>query len=245
MRRARPLRVAALELPARFGEPEAAFAEVETLLAGGPPTDLVLLPEASFTGYVSPDLERGPDCFAEPLGGPTTARLAALARAHAVHLVAPLILRERGCVYNAMLALRPDGSLAATYRKRHPWYLERWATAGEEANALFDVEGTRVAVAICFDVHFLAEESAEVLRAADLLLFPSAWVEEDDSRPVLLGELARTFGLAILNANWGRGTPRIAGQGGSLVVGPTGEPLARAPERAGPHRVDAVLSPTR
>ena len=69
-----------------------------------------------------------------------------------------------------------------------------------------------------------------------MLLFPSAWVEKPDSRGTLLAGLARRFDVAIVNANWGIGTPRVPGQGGSRIVGRDGEVLALA-EHAG--RLDA------
>ena len=235
------VRVTALELPARWAEPEAAFADVRALLARGPGTDVVLLPEASLTGYVTEELEADLSPFAEPLDGPTVARLTAIARENRVHLVGPLILREDAGIFNAMAVLDPDGRLVATYRKRHPWYVETWATPGAAPLATFSAGGVTFAIAICFDVHFLEAESAGELEAADVLLFPSAWVERPDTRPEMLARLAKRFGVAIVNANWGPGAPRVWGQGGSRIVGPDGELLGEATGE-GPRRVDARVS---
>jgi 5-aminopentanamidase len=235
------LRVTALELPARWNQPARAWDDVHALLAQGPATDLVLLPEASLTGYVDPALACDLRPFAEPPGGPTTAALAALARAHQTHIVGPVVLGEAGHFYNALVALSPAGEPVATYRKRHPWYVETWATPGEAPLATFDVAGRTIALAICFDVHFLEEESARELRAADVLLFASAWVEREDSRPVMLAALARAFDVAIVNANWGPGVPPMWGQGGSRIVAADGETLAVA-AGDGPLRVDANLA---
>lgn len=49
------MRVAALELPAAWDHRERQLAAVDALLTFGPDAELVLLPEASLTGYVSPD----------------------------------------------------------------------------------------------------------------------------------------------------------------------------------------------
>jgi predicted amidohydrolase len=235
------LRVTALELPARFGEPERALADVEALLARGPETDLALLPEASVTGYVSTSLDADLRRFAEPLSGPTAAHLARIARARGIHLVGPLVLKEDGGTFNAMVAFAPDGGIACVYRKRHPWYVETWATPGTGPLGAFEIAGARVAIAICFDVHFLADESAADLHAADVLLFASAWVEKEDSRPETLASLARTFDLGIVNANWGPGLPRVHGQGGSRIVGRDGAALSIATPGEGPKRIDATL----
>ena len=234
------LRVSALELPARWGQPERALREADDALAAGPPSDLVLLPEAALTGYVSPSGDFDLRGFAEPLGGALCGGLAELARRHRVHLGGPLIERDGARHHNALLLFDPEGRLVLHYRKRHPWYPETWADPGELLAPLVNVRGLKATAAICFDVHFLAEEAAALLDAADLLLFPSAWVEETDSRPELLSGLARRFGITIVNANWGPGRPRIAGQGGSRIVGPDGATLAVA--RAG--RADAELAAT-
>lgn len=235
----RPLALALLELPARFGKKELVLAEVDALVAQAP-ADLVLLPEAAVTGYVSPRADFDLRPLAEPRGGPTETALAAIARRHGVHLAAPLVEREKDAYYNGFLVFDRAGAVVATYRKRRPWYPETWATPGESAPPVFDVNGWKVTIAICFDVHTLAEDAAPQLMAADLLLFPSAWVEEpgDDLRESLLPSIAARFDVAIANANWAPGELRIPGQGTSRVYDRTGARIATAHSA----RLDVVLS---
>lgn len=223
-------RVTVLELPASWGDPRAALARVDRELQQGPPTDLVLLPEASLTGYVSGAGEFDLAAFGEPADGPTARAIAELARRHRANVVAPLVLAEAGHVYNAMAAFDRDGEPIFTYRKRHPWIPETWASPGPHPAPIVEIEGLRVTVAICYDVHFLADEAESALDESDLLLFPSAWVEEEDSRPVVLGDLARRHGIAIANANWGPGIVRVPGQGSSSILGADGRVLATVPK---------------
>jgi predicted amidohydrolase len=235
------MRVTVLELPATWGDPAAALARVDALLAGGAPTDLVLLPEQSLTGYVSPQGDFDAARFAEPLDGPTATALAALARRRAVHLVAPLVLAEQGAIYNAALSFAPDGALGFVYRKRHPWLPEHWASPGIAAPPVVRIRGLAVTICICYDVHFVAAESARLLGNADLLLFPSAWVDEHATRIPLLTRLARRFGVAVANANWGPGVVRLRGQGDSIVIDARGETLARVVDAGS--RADATVEP--
>lgn len=222
------MRLTVLELAAHWGEAARVLDDIEARLAAGPATDLVLLPEAALHGYISPAGDADLARFAEPIEGPTARRCAAIAAAHGVHLVAPLVLREDDALYNAMACFDPRGELAFTYRKRHPWLPEQWARPGREPPPLVEVHGVVVTIAICYDVHFLADDAARELEAAQLLLFPSAWVEEPDTRAALLARLARRFTLHVANANWAPGAVRLPGQGGSCCVGPDGAILARA-----------------
>ncbi len=239
------MRVAVLELPARSARPDLVAAEAAQLLAEGP-CDLCLLPECALFGYVSPagdfDLTR----FAEPLEGRALELLRGLARAAGCAVAGPVVLRERDEIYNAHVVVDRAGQLLARYAKRHPWYPEAWASPGRDAPPLFHVGGVACTLAICFDVHFLASEASALLHRADLLLFPSAWVDEDaeDARGAILTRLSAEHDLVIANANWGLGEPLVRGQGGSRIVLPRGggPRLARV---TGPARLDAEVEPRR
>lgn len=239
------LHVTVVELPSRWGEPEHALLEVDEILGRAPTTAtaterLVLLPEASLTGYVSPEIDFDLTPFAEPIDGPSARALAGLARKHGTHLFGPLILEEDGALYNATVGFSPSGEHIVTYRKRHPWVPERWASAGTNEYPLLDVAGVRVTIACCFDVHFLHREAARTLDEADLLLFPSAWVEDDiDTRPRRLKTIARRHRIAVAAANWGRGAVRVPGQGNSFILNRSGDVVVNVPR--GARRADASL----
>jgi len=222
------MRVTVLELPATWGHPGRALDDVDARLAAGAATDLVLLPEAALAGYVSVDRTFDLTGFAEPIDGPTACRCAALARTHAVHLIAPLVLHEDDANYNAMACFDPRGECVFVYRKRHPWFPEVWATPGMLPPPVVEICGRTVTIAICYDLHFVADDAADALTRADLLLFPSAWVERQDTRADRLAALACGFDLEIANANWGPGVVRVPGQGGSCAIDRTGKLLARA-----------------
>lgn len=232
------LRLTALQLPARFDAFDAQLAFAEALLEGGPRSDLVLLPEASLTGYVSTardfDLRR----FAEPLDGPTRERFAHLARRFDCLFVGPLIERDADRCFNALIAVTPGGEVLLHYRKHHPWFPETWATPGPGPAPVVSWRGTKLTAAICFDGHFLSAEAGPRLDEADLLLFASAWVDDQgDSLPPLLTTIATTHRLDVLDANWGVGKPRVPGQGGSLFIARSGQLVARLGGAAG--RLDA------
>lgn len=219
------MRLAALQLPQVWGDVPGALARLEEIL---PDADLVLLPEAAFTGYVSPEGDYDLRPFAEDVEGPTASTVAALAARRRIAIAAPLIERDGPRCYNSLLLFDEAGRRIGRWRKRHPWIPERWATPGDLGAPVVEWRGLRLCAAICYDLHFL-DEAAGALERSDVLLFPSAWVEEGpDTRVAALRALARRFALTIVNANWARGLPALSGQGGSVIVGPDGRALARA-----------------
>lgn len=231
------LRVSVIELPAAWGDPRPALALVDRALEEAPATDLALLPEMSLSGYVSPAFDFDLSGFAEPVDGPTAVALGGLARKHHTHLVGPLVLSEDGRLFNATVGFAPDGSRFLLYKKRHPWMPEEWAAVGADPHPLVRVGDLQVTVACCYDVHFLAREARDTLDAADLLLFPSAWVEERDSRLRRLSAIARTHRMHVAAANWGPGVVSVKGQGGSAILDASGTIVARV--SPGSHAVSA------
>lgn len=243
----RVVEVAAVEVPLRFGDPRGSLAELGAILSspGMEGVDLALLPEAALTGYVSPEGDFDLSPFAEPLDGPTAEGLAALARRHRLALAGPLIERDGDARFNALLLFDAGGERIGHWRKRHPWYPERWATPGDLGTPVVSVRGITITAGICFDVHFLSDDAGAALDAADVLLFPSAWVDEDeDGRAEVLPALARRHDVWIVNANWGLSRPGVRGQGGSRILDRAGRVVECAGEGQGPRIVRAGVPAT-
>jgi 5-aminopentanamidase len=224
----KPTIVTVLEVPARFDDVEGQLKWIVERLSRKAPGEIVVLPEACLTGYVSATGDFNLSRFAEPLQGHQFELLRSIATQCDTTVVGPVIERDGVHCFNSTVVIRPDGTVSAHYRKRHPWMPETWATAGTLPFPRFDVGELKCSLAVCFDVHFLAEEAADVLREIDVLLFPSAWVDDSgDARPGQLTSLAQQFDITIVNANWGVGSPHLKGQGGSMIIASSGRLLAR------------------
>lgn len=210
-----------VELPHVHGDALGQLARLDR--AHTEPGELVLLPELALTGYLDAQGNFDLTPQAEALGGPLSQALSARAKQRGIWLAGAIVERDAPHSYNTMTLHAPTGELRGRYRKRHPWFPETWATAGAERHPLWSIGDVTATAAICFDVHFLAEEARTELNAADVLLFSSAWVEDEgDQRLELLPALAREFDLWIVNANWGPGLPRFRTQGHSLIIRPDG-----------------------
>ena len=131
--------------------------------------------------------------LAEPIPGPTTDRLQALAQELALVLVVPLFERQAAGVYrNSAAIIDANGSLLGVYRKMHipddPLFYEKYyftpgdATQDERgttpgAATGFRVWNTRYAkigVLICWDQWYPEAARITSLMGAEVLLYPTA-----------------------------------------------------------------------
>ncbi len=128
--------------------------------------------------------------LAEPVPGPTTQRMQALAKELAVVLVVPLFEREAAGIYrNSAAVIDADGRLMGTYRKLHipddPLYNEKFyftpgdlSLGGQHGDGIgFRVWKTRYAtigVLICWDQWFPEAARITALLGAEVLFYPTA-----------------------------------------------------------------------
>jgi N-carbamoylputrescine amidase len=189
---------------------------------------------------------------AEPIPGPSTAHLGALAARHGVVLVASLFERRAaGLYHNTAVVFEADGRLLGKYRKMHipddPGFLEKfYFTPGDLGFNPIDTSLGRLGVLVCWDQWYPEAARLMALAGAELLIYPTAigWDPNDDEAErerqreawvtVQRGH-AVANGLPVLAINR-TGTERnpehadraIRFWGTSFVAGPQGEFIARA-----------------
>ncbi|HET7632899.1 MAG TPA: carbon-nitrogen hydrolase [Gemmatimonadaceae bacterium] len=133
--------------------------------------------------------------LAEPIPGPTTDTMCALARELAVVLIIPIFERQAPGVYrNSAAVIDADGSLMGVYRKMHipddPLFEEKYYFTPGDATpdpslapervaqaAGFKVWKTRyarVGVLICWDQWYPEAARITALLGADVLFYPTA-----------------------------------------------------------------------
>ena len=188
---------------------------------------------------------------AEPIPGPTTERLSALAKKHGVVIVGSLFERRgAGLYHNTAVVLERDGSLAGKYRKMHipddPGFNEKfYFTPGDMGFHPIDTSVGRLGVMVCWDQWYPEGARLMALAGADLLLYPTAigWdpTDEQDEKDRQRGAWilshrghAVANGLPVLSCNRVGHEPSPIGRSGidfwgsSHVLGPQGEFLAEA-----------------
>ena len=189
---------------------------------------------------------------AEPIPGPGTERLAALARRHAVVLVGSLFERRAaGLYHNTAVVFEADGTLLGRYRKMHipddPGFLEKfYFTPGDLGFVPIATSVGRLGVLVCWDQWYPEAARLMALAGAELLLYPTALgadpadaadeqARQRDAWIVVQRGHAVANGLPLLACNrtglepspqhGGRG---IQFWGSSFVAGPQGEFIAQA-----------------
>lgn len=116
---------------------------------------------------------------AEPLPGPTEARLAELARETGLWLI-PGSLFEKveglagAVVYNTTPVINPHGEVIARFRKLFPFRPYEKDVAGGRDFCVFDVpEVGRFGVSICYDMWFPETTRTLVAMGAEVILHPT------------------------------------------------------------------------
>ncbi len=228
--------------------------------AGGPGTcDLVVVPEAAQADFGTG--EPPPAAVAEPVDGPFASLLADLAGWSRATVVGGLFESATpgedeasagsGAPFNTLLAVRPDGSHAATYRKVHLYdafgYRESDVLSPGAAQACtFDVSGWTVGLMTCYDLRFPEQARAQVDAGADLLVVPAAWVrgpskEHHWSTLLAARAIENTVYVAGVAKAGGRycGLTRLVDPMGQVVAG-LGEEDGSVPARLERARLDQV-----
>jgi len=91
--------------------------------------------------------------IAEPIPGPSTERVARLAREHDVYVSFGISERRGETLHNAQVVVDPGGEILAVHRKF--WIRNRVFTAGKRRLTTVDIDGTKAAVLICADARSL------------------------------------------------------------------------------------------
>ncbi|MBH5389988.1 nitrilase-related carbon-nitrogen hydrolase [Bradyrhizobium diversitatis] len=123
---------------------------------------LVVFPELAVTGLADPARS------AQPIPGPATESLHALAAQLQIHIVCGMAERAGEAVYNSACLIAPDGEITL-YRKTHLTEEERsWAAAGDDW-AVVDTPIGRVGLLIGHDAAFPEAGRVLALRGCDII----------------------------------------------------------------------------
>ena len=217
---------------------------------------IVCLQELFSTPYFCQTEDLAPFALAEPVPGPTTDALGALAGELGVVLIVPLFeKRARGLYHNSAVVFDADGSPLGTYRKMHvpddPGYYEKfYFTPGDLGFRTFKTRYADIGVLICWDQWFPEAARLVALSGAHVLFYPTAigWHDDEpaevrrtqhDAWELVQRSHAITNGVYVAAANRVGREGTVTFWGASFVAAPDGSLLAHAA-----HDDEAVLVAT-
>ncbi|UKA59546.1 carbon-nitrogen hydrolase family protein [Arthrobacter sp. FW306-2-2C-D06B] len=151
-------------------------------------SDLIVFPE--YSTYEKSRVDQSFVDMAEPLDGPVASKLYATAARNGIAVVAGLLeasgereaSREPDRAFNTLVAIGPDGSRLASYRKIHLFDCQGFREsdyikpAPEPVPVTFSCGGMTFGLMTCYDLRF--PELARILAGsgAEVLLVCSSWV---------------------------------------------------------------------
>jgi N-carbamoylputrescine amidase len=218
--------------------------------AAGRGAKVICLPELFRSPYFCQKEDAALFDLAESIPGPSTEAIGAVARRHAVVVVASLFERRaHGLYHNTTAVIGTDGAIVGTYRKMHipddPNYYEKfYFTPGDLGFRAFPTEFGRLGVLICWDQWYPEAARLTAMRGADILFYPTAigWhpaekaengaAQRDAWRTVQRGHaIANGVYVAAVNRvghETPAGPPGLEFWGGSFLSDPQGVVLAEA-----------------
>lgn len=126
--------------------------------------------------------------LAEPIPGPSTDTLSAVAKEAGVVVIASLFeKRAQGLYHNTTAVLDADGTYLGKYRKMHipddPAYFEKfYFTPGDLGYKVFKTKYGTIGVLICWDQWYPEAARLTSLMGAEILFYPTAigWATSQD-----------------------------------------------------------------
>lgn len=183
--------------------------------------------------------------LADPLPGPITDQLSAVAQELGIVLIASLFEhRGPGLYHNTAAIFDADGTLLGLYRKNHipqdPGFEEKfYFTPGDSGYPVWDTRFGKIGVLICWDQWYPEAARLMALGGAQVLIYPTAigWLPSEKAE---LGEAQHCAwetvqrGHAVANGCFVAAVNRSGSHGGtefwgqSFVANPYGEIVAKA-----------------
>jgi predicted amidohydrolase len=190
--------------------------------------NLICFPELNVTGYSNhPEIK---DC-AEAIAGPVSRKLQQMARDEHIVILAGMAEKDKkGRVFASHLVITPQG-ISGIYRKLHIAPPEKGLFSAGNRVPLFDIEGIKFGIQLCYDAHFPELSTRMALDGADIIFMPHAsprGTPHEKFNSWMRHLTARAFdnGVFIVACNQtGKNHEGLEFPGLAVVIGPSGNIL--------------------
>ena len=140
-------------------------------LAKDQAAQLICFPELNVSGYSTKPEIKG---YAESIPGPVSERLVEMAHENQIIILAGIAEKdEKGRIFASHLVVTPE-SISGIYRKIHIAPPERNIFYPGNSIPLFEVEGVKLGIQLCYDTHFPELSTRMAVNGADIIFMPHA-----------------------------------------------------------------------
>jgi predicted amidohydrolase len=191
---------------------------------------LFVLPELCFSGYTFTSKEEVYELSEGAGAGPAFREMAKLAMDIKSAIVFGFPERSGDDLYNSCAMITP-GSNYYIYRKLHPFMHEKeWFKPGDKPLDIYEVNGCRIGLMVCFDWRFPEVARTLALKGAHVLCHPANLVMPHCQAAMVTRCLEnRVFAItANRTGRESRGRFEHAFTGSSQIVDPRGNVIATA-----------------
>ncbi|MEQ6118152.1 nitrilase family protein [Reichenbachiella sp. MALMAid0571] len=170
----RELKVAVAQFEPHDGDKEYNLSVMESLTgrAKNKGAEVISFHEMCITAYTfTKDLgkEEITQLAEEVPSGKSTQRLIQISEKYGIPVLAGLVEKDKGKIYNTYICVTADG-LVAKYRKLHP-FINKYMSAGNEY-VVFDLNGWKCGILICYDNNVIENVRATTLSGAEVIFAP-------------------------------------------------------------------------
>jgi predicted amidohydrolase len=222
------MRLAALQAPAASGDMSYAFDTLTWALnaAGAAGADMLTAPEVWLPGYNSDDIAN----LAQSRDGAWARDFGQLCAKARCGLTVGYAERDGEALFNSAITFNVFGQVIAHYRKIQ-LYGAREAGLYQRGQAyeIFEFQGQKVALLICYDIEFAPHVAALAAQGVTLILVPTANMEPfTHVVRHTVAAMAAGHGVAIVYANFCGQDGDLTYVGGTLIAARDGAILAQA-----------------
>ncbi len=213
-----------------FGEKEKNFAQISKLI-GNAKADLIVLPELFATGYTFTS-KKEVNNLAETRDGETASFLKEISNKTGAVIVAGFIEKENGKNYNSSIMVYKN-KVIDTYRKIHLYNKEKlWFSLGNKKLQVYNVNGMRMGMMVCFDWLFPEVSRTLALNHAQIITHPSNLVLPYCQQAMVTRCLENRVFAVTANriGNEKRGKDNFSFTGKSQITSFDGKILSSAPK---------------
>ncbi len=220
------IQVAQIQFDPQVGEIDRNFNRVNSLLKDCGGADLIIIPELANSGYNFADRQQAFSLASEVENSDYVAMLVDHSKQTDQCIVSGFHEKEGDLLFNTSLLIKPDGSIGK-YRKMHLFLNEKQIfEVGNLGLPVFEMDGYKLAMLICFDYLFPEVWRIIGLKGVDIVAHPSNLVTYNAFKVVPAQAVINRFFIFTTNRI---GVEKdVSFSGRSFVVNPLGDVISEA-----------------